>query len=61
MEENNRIVVALLVVEKHDRNVVVVMLVVAEENYRILWPSKLYQYATFSHFLGLYSAHEELT
>ena len=56
MEENNRIVVAVLVVEKHNRNVVVVV----EENYRILWPSKLYQYATCYRFFSLYSAPEEL-
>ena len=61
MEENNRIVVAVMVVEKHNRNVVVVMVVVVEQNCRFLWPSKLYQYATCYHFLSLYSAPEELT
>ena len=53
LEENNRIVV----VEEHNRNVVVVV----EENYRILWPLKLYQCATCYHFLSLHSAPEELT
>ena len=57
MEENNRIVAAV-VVEEHSRNLVVV---VVKENYRILWPSKLYQCATCNHFLSLHSAPEELT
>ena len=53
LEENNRIVV----VEEHNTNVVVVV----EENYRILWPLKLYQCATCYHFLSLHSAPDELT
>ena len=56
MEENNRIVAAV-VVEEHSRNLVVV---VVKENYRILWPSKLYQCATCNHFLSLHSAPKEL-
>ena len=48
VEKNNRNVVSV-VVEEHNRNMVVV--VVVEENYRILWPSKLYQRATYYHFL----------
>ena len=58
VEENNRIVAAV-VLEEHNRNLVVV--VVVEENYRILYPSKLYQCATCNHFLSLHSAPEELT
>ena len=60
VEENNRIVAAV-VLEEHNRNLVVVMVVVVEENYRILYPSKLYQCATCNHFLSLHSAPEELT
>ena len=59
VEENNRIVAAV-VLEEHNRNLVVVVVVV-EENYRILYPSKLYQCATCNHFLSLHSAPEELT
>ena len=57
-EENNGnvVVVVVVVVEEYNRNLVVV-----EENYRILWPSKLYQCATCNHFLSLHSAPEELT
>ena len=43
--------VNVVVVEKNNRNVVSVVVVVVEENYRILWPSKLYQRATYYHFL----------
>ena len=55
VEENSRIVAAV-VVEEHNRNLVVVV----EENYRILWPSKLYQCTTCNHLLSLHSIPEEL-
>ena len=58
-EENNGNVV-VVVVEENNR-IVVAVVVVVEENYRILWPSKLYQCATCYHFLSLHSAPEELT
>ena len=52
-----------VVVEENNRNVVVVVVVVVlgEENNRILWPENLYKCATFSLFLSLHVAPEELT
>ena len=55
--ENNRNVVLAVVKEENNGNVVVVV----EENYRILYASKVYQCATCYHFFGLHSAPEELT
>ena len=47
---------------KNNRNVMVVVVVVlGEENNRILWPENLYKCATFSLFLSLHFAPEELT
>ena len=53
--ENTRNVVTVVVV------VEVVVVVLGEENNRILWPENLYKCATFSLFLSLHFAPEELT
>ena len=49
--------VLAVVKEENNGNVVVVV----EENYRILYASKVYQCATCHHFFSLHSAPEELT